>query len=149
MRLTENEGIDVLGNIVEPSILSANPALYGSFHNFGHDALSYIHDPDNRYNVRIIRLLFICYRLDSCWSGPFNMFCINQNPQENYSVMGDPTTALRDPVFYRWHAYIDDIFQEFKATIPPYSVQNVGMRFILIRYDDSKEVERALAKFLS
>lgn len=36
---------------MEPSILSENPAYYGSLHNFGHDALSYIHDPDNRYNV--------------------------------------------------------------------------------------------------
>lgn len=39
--------------------------------------------------------------------------------------MGDSSTAMRDPVFYRWHSYIDDIFQEFKATIPRYTVQNV------------------------
>lgn len=39
--------------------------------------------------------------------------------------MGDSATAMRDPVFYRWHAYIDDIFQEFKSTIPSYPVQNV------------------------
>lgn len=39
--------------------------------------------------------------------------------------MGDPSTAMRDPIFYRWHAYTDDIFQEYKATIPSYSVQNV------------------------
>lgn len=39
--------------------------------------------------------------------------------------MGDSATAMRDPIFYRWHAYIDDIFQEFKSTIPSYSVQNV------------------------
>lgn len=45
--------------------------------------------------------------------------------KENYGVMGDSATAMRDPIFYRWHAYIDDIFQEFKATIPSYNVQNV------------------------
>lgn len=40
--------------------------------------------------------------------------------------MGEPSTAMRDPIFFRWHAYIDDLFQEFKATIPSYNVQNVG-----------------------
>lgn len=35
--------------------------------------------------------------------------------------MGDVATAMRDPVFYRWHANIDDIFQEFKATLPRYN----------------------------
>ncbi|XP_022160595.1 phenoloxidase 2-like [Myzus persicae] len=95
VRLTENEGIDILGNLIEASILSQNPNLYGSLHNNGHNAIAYIHDPDNRF-------------------------------LENYGVMGDSATAMRDPVFYRWHAYIDDIFQEFKATIPSYNVQNLG-----------------------
>ncbi|XP_023292337.2 phenoloxidase 2-like [Lucilia cuprina] len=40
---------------------------------------------------------------------------------ESFGVMGDSTTAMRDPVFYRWHAYIDDIFQEHKRRLPPYS----------------------------
>lgn len=39
--------------------------------------------------------------------------------------MGDSSTAMRDPVFYRWHAYINDIFQEFKATFPGYTTQYV------------------------
>lgn len=39
--------------------------------------------------------------------------------------MGDSATAMRDPIFYRWHAYIDDIFQEYKSTLQPYNVQNV------------------------
>ncbi|VVC24126.1 Hypothetical protein CINCED_3A001218 [Cinara cedri] len=95
VRLTENEGIDILGNIIEASILSVNPFLYGSLHNNGHNAISYIHDPDNRY-------------------------------LENYGVMGDSATAMRDPIFYRWHAYIDDIFTEFKSTLPGYTVQNLN-----------------------
>lgn len=33
---------------------------------------------------------------------------------------------MRDPVFYRWHAFIDDIFQEFKATLPTYPESNVS-----------------------
>lgn len=39
--------------------------------------------------------------------------------------MGDSATAMRDPIFYRWHAYIDDLFQEYKATLPRYSEANV------------------------
>ncbi|XP_050525328.1 phenoloxidase 2-like isoform X1 [Daktulosphaira vitifoliae] len=95
VRLTEMEGIDILGNLIEASILSRNPNIYGSFHNNGHLAIAYSHDPDNRY-------------------------------LENYSVMGDSTTAMRDPVFYRWHAYINHIFTEFKAVIPRYTIQNLS-----------------------
>ena len=39
--------------------------------------------------------------------------------------MGDSATAMRDPVFYRWHAYIDDVFQELKSTLPRYTVEQV------------------------
>jgi hypothetical protein len=39
--------------------------------------------------------------------------------------MADPAVDLRDPVFFRWHAYIDDMFQEFKATLPRYTVAQV------------------------
>lgn len=39
--------------------------------------------------------------------------------------MADVATAMRDPIFYRWHAYIDEIFQEYKATLPAYNEQNV------------------------
>lgn len=28
---------------------------------------------------------------------------------------------MRDPVFYRWHAFIDDVFQEHKQSLPEYS----------------------------
>jgi hypothetical protein len=44
--------------------------------------------------------------------------------------MGDPATAMRDPIFYRWHAYTDDIFQEFKATIPTYTTQTVWEQYV-------------------
>ena len=35
--------------------------------------------------------------------------------------MGDTSTAMRDPIFYRWHKFIDNLFQQFKATLHPYS----------------------------
>ncbi|KAJ3665818.1 hypothetical protein Zmor_001289 [Zophobas morio] len=40
--------------------------------------------------------------------------------------MADPATDLRDPVFFRWHANIDDMFQEFKATLPRYTVAQLN-----------------------
>lgn len=93
--LTEFEGIDILGNMIESSIISPNRAFYGDIHNYGHVFLSYIHDPDHRH-------------------------------LESFGVIGDSTTAMRDPIFYRWHAFIDDVFQQFKATLPRYSVNQLN-----------------------
>ncbi|XP_012266497.2 phenoloxidase 1 [Athalia rosae] len=92
--LTEKGGIDVLGNIMEASILTPNPNLYGDLHNFGHVAISFCHDPDHRY-------------------------------LETFGVMGDSATAMRDPIFYRWHATINDMFNEHKNTLPSYSQQQL------------------------
>ncbi|XP_068623411.1 phenoloxidase subunit 1-like [Battus philenor] len=39
---------------------------------------------------------------------------------EQFGVMGDSATAMRDPIFYRWHAHIDDIFNTYKIKLPPY-----------------------------
>lgn len=41
---------------------------------------------------------------------------------EDYGVMGDVTTAMRDPIFYRWHSFIDSVFVRFKNTLPEYDV---------------------------
>lgn len=40
--------------------------------------------------------------------------------------MGDSATAMRDPIFYQWHAFIDDIFQEHKDLLPRYSIDQVS-----------------------
>ncbi|CAK1552411.1 unnamed protein product [Leptosia nina] len=40
---------------------------------------------------------------------------------EQFGVMGDSATAMRDPVFYRWHAYVDDLFVMYKNKLTPYS----------------------------
>ncbi|KAJ8948073.1 hypothetical protein NQ318_008424 [Aromia moschata] len=89
-QLTEFEGIDILGNMVESSILSPDRSFYGDLHNMGHVFISYIHDPDHRH-------------------------------LEAFGVIGDSATAMRDPAFYRWHAYIDFMFQKFKSTLPRYT----------------------------
>lgn len=39
--------------------------------------------------------------------------------------MGDVATAMRDPIFYRWHAFIDSLFRRFKNRLDPY----VGRHF--------------------
>ncbi|KPJ14807.1 Phenoloxidase subunit 2 [Papilio machaon] len=35
---------------------------------------------------------------------------------ENFGVLADEATTMRDPFFYRWHAFIDDLFQRYKET---------------------------------
>ena len=51
VELTEFEGIDILGNLVDSSTLSVNRSYYGNLHGMGHVVLSYIHDPDGRHLV--------------------------------------------------------------------------------------------------
>jgi tyrosinase len=35
---------------------------------------------------------------------------------------------MRDPVFYRWHSFIDSIFQAHKSTLPPYTDDQLGFK---------------------
>ncbi|XP_053963742.1 phenoloxidase 2-like [Anastrepha ludens] len=99
--LDEVRGIDILGNMMESSIISPNRSLYGDFHNMGHVFISYSHDPDHRH-------------------------------LESFGVMGDSATAMRDPVFYRWHAYIDDIFQEHKTRLTPYTLPELSYQGVSV-----------------
>jgi hypothetical protein len=39
--------------------------------------------------------------------------------------MGDTSTAMRDPMFYRWHKYIDHMFTQYKNTLGPYQLTTV------------------------
>lgn len=52
---------------------------------------------------------------------------------ESFGVMGDSATAMRDPVFYKWHAYVDDIFQEHKQILNPYSAPQLDYRGVTIQ----------------
>lgn len=51
---------------------------------------------------------------------------------EDSGVMGDSTTAMRDPIFYRVHAYVDDILQEHKRLLTPYTEAELGFNGIQI-----------------
>lgn len=53
MTLDEERGIDVLGNLMESSVISRNQGYYGDLHNMGHVFISYSHDPDHRHLVRL------------------------------------------------------------------------------------------------
>lgn len=52
---------------------------------------------------------------------------------ESFGVMGESATAMRDPTFYRWHQYIDDMFQIHKSKLPPYTTQQIGYDRISIQ----------------
>ncbi|XP_055602435.1 phenoloxidase 8-like [Uranotaenia lowii] len=49
MPLDETTGIDILGNLMEPSSLSVNSQYYGSYHGDLHNVIAYSHDPENRF----------------------------------------------------------------------------------------------------
>ncbi|GFT03171.1 hemocyanin D chain [Nephila pilipes] len=46
--------------------------------------------------------------------------------KENPGVMDDTSTALRDPIFYRYHRWMDNIFQEYKRRLPSYTPQDLS-----------------------
>ncbi|KFM73502.1 Hemocyanin D chain, partial [Stegodyphus mimosarum] len=53
--------------------------------------------------------------------------------KENPGVMDDTSTALRDPIFYRYHRWMDNIFQEYKARLPYYTFKELsfpGVRLV-------------------
>ncbi|GFV70497.1 hemocyanin A chain [Trichonephila clavipes] len=92
--LDEENGVDILGSLIESSLESKNRQYYGNLHNWGHVMAAYIHDPDGRF-------------------------------KETPGVLTDTATILRDPLFYRFHRFIDNIFQEYKKTLPVYSKDNL------------------------
>nr|AGI42860.1 prophenoloxidase 3 [Penaeus chinensis] len=41
-------------------------------------------------------------------------------------VMGAVETAVRDPAFFRWHKFIDNLFLRYKMTQPPYTARQLA-----------------------
>lgn len=52
---------------------------------------------------------------------------------ESFGVMGDSATAMRDPIFYKWHAWVDEVFQMHKATLPPYTTDQLNYPGITVQ----------------
>ena len=51
VRLNDSRGIEVLGDLIEPSFDSKHPEYYGALHNYGHIMLGQITDPKGKFNV--------------------------------------------------------------------------------------------------
>lgn len=49
-----------------------------------------------------------------------------------FSCSGESPTAVRDPAFYRWHAFIDDLFQIHKEKLRPYNEKEIGFEPVSI-----------------
>jgi len=89
-------GIDILGEAVEAGVQSVNPSLYGSFGIHNEAHLILGLSVDPRNQQRL--------------------------PP---GVLTDGATAMRDPVFYRYHLRIADIFDQHKNRLPPYTPDGV------------------------
>ena len=74
----------------------------------------------------------------------------------NFGPMYEQYTSARDPVFFRWHKFIDDLFEEHRVRLEPYSkikgdleiqlAHNTSLEvkevFIMTMPDDGKKVEK-------
>ncbi|XP_065201970.1 phenoloxidase 1-like [Planococcus citri] len=65
-----------------------------------------------------------------------NLISYSHDPDGQYlelfGVMGESSTAMRDPIFYRWHAFVNGMFEEYKHTLPPYTPQELNFENIKI-----------------
>lgn len=66
-------------------------------------------------NIHNMGHLFIAYAHDP-----------DNRHRESFGVIGDSATAVRDPAFYRWHAFIDDHFQVHKMRLKPYTAEHLN-----------------------
>eukprot|EP00092_Neocalanus_flemingeri_P108984 GFUD01140010.1.p1 GENE.GFUD01140010.1~~GFUD01140010.1.p1 ORF type:complete len:865 (+),score=172.38 GFUD01140010.1:385-2595(+) len=41
-------------------------------------------------------------------------------------VMGSSIGAMRDPIFYRWHGFVDSVFKDYKNRLSPYTEEDLG-----------------------
>lgn len=51
---------------------------------------------------------------------------------EDYGVMADVATAMRDPTFYRWHSFINSICVKYKNTLPAYTRPQLAFEGITV-----------------
>ena len=59
------------------------------------------------------------------------------DPHGTYDIkngpMIDTTTAPKDPVFFRWHKFVDSVFEAFRTTKTPYAVKDLMMESIEVK----------------
>ncbi|XP_061387445.1 phenoloxidase 2-like, partial [Musca vetustissima] len=65
-----------------------------------------------------------------------NIIALCHDPEarflEEFGVMGDNTTAMRDPTFYRWHGFVDEIFNRHKERLNPYDTNDLAFKGVEI-----------------
>ncbi|EDW61649.1 phenoloxidase 2 [Drosophila virilis] len=106
--LDEVRGIDILGNIVEAS---STLSVNNQFYG-------------NLHNQG--------HTIISFAHDPDNRHL------EDFGVMGDVTTAMRDPIFYRWHGFIDSVFNKHKALLPVYNATQLGFEGVNVTYVEAR-----------
>ncbi|XP_017124982.1 phenoloxidase 2 [Drosophila elegans] len=106
--LDEVRGIDILGNMIE-----ASPVLSINSNFYGN-----LHNEG--HNI-------ISFAHDP-----------DQRHLEEFGVMGDVTTAMRDPIFYRWHGFIDSVFNKFKSRLAPYNAAQLNFDGVSVDYIEAK-----------
>jgi len=91
-------GIDIFTAAAESDAeISPNVDFYGNLHNTGHNIICRLHDPEHHEQFPIL------------------------------GVMASAAVSGRDPAFYNWHKYFDDLIQEYKRTQAPYSRQRLEL----------------------
>ncbi|GFU47585.1 hemocyanin F chain, partial [Nephila pilipes] len=58
--------------------------------------------------------------------------------KQNPGVMNDTATAMRDPIFYRLHRYVDHMFTEYKKTLRSYEQKDLEFPGIIVESVDVK-----------
>jgi len=51
---------------------------------------------------------------------------ISQLTQGGRGVMSSSIGAMRDPIFYRWHGYVNTVFEQYKNSLGPYTDTDLG-----------------------
>lgn len=97
VKIRHTQGIEPLANTVEATSISLNPFFYDTFG---------LHNTGH---------LLIGYAADPYYK-------LRTPP----GVMAEQSMSMRDPAFYPYHVVIDNLFERYKATLPPYRV--VGVR---------------------
>jgi len=94
-------------NGVDHGICEIGEAVEFGIHNYGHGALS---------------------RVNPKYVGPFPY-----TPRYEAGVMGHARTAAREPVFYNWHGFINDIFWEYKLSLGRYGAEDLAFPGVEVR----------------
>ena len=58
----------------------------------------------------------------------------DMNQAGGEAAIGKHETAFRDPVFFRWHKFIDDVFMEYKRSLGPYSDQDLSFPGVSVSF---------------